>query len=333
MAAVLLAAVAAVVGAGCSGSDPPSLAAQDEPRPAAVDGQPVRVALVLSGGGLRGFAHLGVLRALEAQGLEPDLIVGTSIGAIVGALVASGWSAARMEAELAPPDIDPWGSLLVAPSTRSARLEAYLLASLKQRHIEDFPRRFVAVATERESGCVMAFGGGDAARALVASAALPGALAPVRVAGREYVDGGVGTPLPVRVARALGAQRVIAVDVTFHPEKPLPAGIVGSVFHAGMLMARHLAAADRDSADLVLEPVLPPVPEVTTENRARIVDAGARAAAEAAVPLRALFAAGALPATKRAGGSGLRMCAMAAPPSAVASQGSADEMRWRNPPQ
>ena len=266
----------------------PSTAAQTPQAPF----KPARVALVLSGGGLRGLAHLGVLRVLEQQGLRPDLVVGTSVGAIIGGAYASGTPVKDMEALPLPAALDPWGSWLVTPRHRSATLELFVVAQLAQQRLEDFPMRFVAVATERQSGCVMLFGSGDAARAIMASSALPGALAPVAINGGVYVDGGLGAPLPVRIARALGADVVIAVDTTYHAAPVVPDGLVDSVFHAGMVMARNLAWADRLAADLVLDPVFPPVPEVTLRNSKRLVDAGALAALQQLAQLRMLFAPG-----------------------------------------
>lgn len=273
---------------GCVAPPPRALAPSEEPQPPALQ-SPVRVALVLSGGGLRGLAHLGVLRVLHAHGLRPDLVVGTSVGAIVGGAYASGATIEALEALPLPAELDPWGSLFVSPAQRSAGLEAFVTARLAQRRLQDFPLRFVAVATARQSGCVMLFGSGDAARAIVASSALPGALAPVLIGATAYVDGGLGAPLPVRVARALGAQIVIAVDTTFHAETVVPDGIFDSVFHAGMVMARNLAVLDRAAADLVLTPALPPVAEVTLANRQALAQAGATAALQQIDRLHALF--------------------------------------------
>jgi NTE family protein len=249
-----------------------------------------RVALALSSGGLRGMAHLGVLRVLEAQGLRPDLVVGTSIGALVGACWARGLDSATLARVPLPASLDPWGSWWTSPATRSAALEQFVVELLGRMPIERLPTRFVAVASERNTGCLQLFGSGDVARAVTASSALPGALAPVSVGGRLYVDGGLAAPLPVRVARALGARYVIAVDTTFHAEPEVPAGLIDSVFHAGMVMARHLSSPDRAGADLLIDPLLPPVPQITIDRRDRLVEAGA-AAAHAALPqLRALFA-------------------------------------------
>lgn len=288
----LAAAVCCALIAGCGGVAAPRLiATQHEPSAAASVPRRLPVALVLSGGGLRGFAHLGVLQALHAQGLKPDLIVGTSVGAIVGGIYASGTPLDQFSGAALPSSLDPWGSLLVTPASRSAQLEAFVATMLATPHIEDFVVPFVAVASARRSGCLVLFGRGDAARAITASSALPGALAPLRIAGVDFADGGLGAPLPVRAARSLGAQVVVAVDVSFHAEDVVPDGVLYGVFHAGMVMARHLAAADRAAADLVLDPVLPPVPEVTVANRARLVEAGARVVRNHLPQLRRLFAA------------------------------------------
>lgn len=293
-ATVAFIACAAFAGGGCgSAGEVRALAEADLPRsvqPGA--GQPrVRVALVLSSGGLRGLAHLGVLRALERQGLAPDLVVGSSIGAIIGVAYAAGWQVSQTLERPVPDALDPWGSWLASPAWRSQALEVFVAEVVGGRRIEDLPRRFVAVATERNTGCLVLFGAGDAARAVAASSALPGALAPVTIGGGTFADGGLGAPLPVRVARALGAERVIAVDTTFHAEREVPLGLIDSVLHAGLVMSRHLSLPDRDSADLLIEPRLPPVPEVTLANREQLVLAGERAALAQMDRLRRLFAA------------------------------------------
>ena len=310
---------------GCAQTPLRTLAPADEPAPPSVQSAPrPRVALVLSGGGLRGLAHLGVLRVLDAHGLRPDLVVGTSVGAIVGGVYASGVSAAALQAMPVAAELDPWNSLFVTPAGRSAGLEALLARTLAQRRLQDFAIPFVAVATAQRSGCLMLFGTGDAARAIVASSALPGALAPVTIAGQRYADGSLGAPLPVRVARALGAQIVIAVDSTFHAEATVPSGLLNAVFHAGMVMAYNLAAADRDAADLLLQPALPPVPEVTLANREHLAQAGEQAALQQLPQLRALFARGlsVLPPARQ--GLPMALCAPLDGPSAAGLRGLID---------
>jgi NTE family protein len=291
--AALLGAAAVAAAGGCGGEGSRELAEAQQPRSIA-SGWPqerVRIALVLSSGGLRGLAHLGVLRVLDAHGLKPDLIVGSSVGAIVGASYAAGLRPDEVLDRPLPALLDPWGSWLVSAGQRSRLLEAFVAEVVAGRSIEELPRRFVAVATERNTGCLVFFGGGDVARAVTASSALPGALAPVVIGDKTFADGGLGAPLPVRVARALGAERVIAVDTTFHAQPEVPGGLIDSVFHAGMVMSRHLAWPDRAAADVLIEPQLPPVPEITMANSAQLVAAGERAALAQLNRLRQLFAA------------------------------------------
>ena len=116
---------------------------------------------------------------------------------------------------------------------------------------------------------------GDAALAIVAWAARPGALAPVAAGGIDFVDGGLSLPLPVRAAPALGAERVIAVDVCWHPAVPPPNGALGSLFHAGFLMARNLAAIDRKLADVLISPppLVPAMKRALNERKRLIANA------------------------------------------------------------
>jgi NTE family protein len=308
--AALLATALCAATCGCGGDGSRDLLEAEQPRAiTTIATQPrARVALVLSSGGLRGLAHLGVLRVLEAEGLKPDLVVGASVGAIVGVGYAAGLQVEQLLGRPLPGLLDPWGTWLVSPTQRARSLEAFIADAVAGQRIEGLPRRFVAVATERNTGCIVLFGAGDAARAVAASSALPGALAPVSIAGRSFVDGSLAAPLPVRVARALGAERVIAVDTTFHAETEVPDGVIDSVFHAGMVMSRHLAIPDRESADVLIEPRLPPVSEVTLANRAQLALAGERAAMAQIQRLRRLFSSHDLPVRVAGAAAELPMC-------------------------
>jgi NTE family protein len=266
---MLLAAAGASILAACGehALQPADARVADERAPS--QPAPCHLALVLSGGGLRGFAHVGVLDALHTLGVVPDLIVGCSAGAVVGGLYAAGLAApaitkAAMNARIED-EMHPWMGWLVAPA-----------------------HRFVAVATRRDDGTPVALGHGDAVRAILASAAVPGVLAPVRVGGAELIDGGLSQPLPVLLARACGATRVIAVDVSFHPLVRAPSGRINSVFHAGLLMSRNLALRDRDAADLLIEPVLPPLAQITLARRELLVASGRQATLASAVRIAAL---------------------------------------------
>ena len=178
---------------------------------------PPRIALVLSSGGPRGYAHLGVMRVLEEAGIEVDLIVGTSVGSLLGAFWADGRSAAELDAlsEVGGPltlfDPSPFAD---RGWIHGQRLQDFVNTRLGNKSIEQFPRRLVVVATRRSNKAPVFFASGNAGVAVRASSAVPGILSPVGIDGTEYEDGDESLPLAVRAARQAGAQFVIAVDVT-----------------------------------------------------------------------------------------------------------------------
>jgi len=189
---------------------------------------PPRIALVLSSGGPRGYAHIGVMRVLEEAGIEIDLVVGTSVGSLLGAFWADGRSAAEIDAlsqeggPLTLFDLSPFAD---RGWIHGQRLQDYVDTRLVHRRIEQMPRRLVVGATRREDKAPVFFTSGHAGVAVRASSAVPGILSPVGIRGVEYEDGDESLPLAVRAARQAGARFVIAVDVTPHPESaPSSAG-------------------------------------------------------------------------------------------------------------
>ncbi len=175
------------------------------------------VGLVLGAGGSRGFAHVGVLKALEEAGIEPDLIVGVSSGAVVAALHASGMRAAELEtAALAINDSELLDFTFFGPGMiEGERLQDYINDRLSNRPIEALQKPFAAVVAERETNRMVVFNRGNAGLAVRASASVPRLFWPVLIRGTEYVDGGVANRLPAAVARDMGADIVIAVDVSW----------------------------------------------------------------------------------------------------------------------
>ncbi len=260
---------------------------------------PPRIALVLSGGSVRGFAHLGVLRVLESHGLKPDLIVGCSAGSIVGALYASGLTTRAVEDSLGKMSFNLLGDVaipgigfLTSPLglVHGDRIHQFVDRNSLGHAIESFPIRFAAVATDLGTGAVAIFNTGDVGLAVQASSAIPGLVAPARISGRLFSDCQISSPLPVRVARQLGAKIVIAVDVVYPPED---AGLTSSLrvaFQAFSIATYRLAQWEGAEADLVLAPVLSRTAgQFGLDDRSAIVEAGALAA-EANLPrLRALF--------------------------------------------
>lgn len=192
-----------------------------EPRP--------RIALVLSSGGPRGYAHIGVMRVLEDAGIEVDLVVGSSVGSLLGAFWADGRSAAELDAlskeggPLTLFDLSPFAD---RGWIHGQRLQDYVDARLVHRRIEQMPRRLVVGATRRDDKAPVFFTSGNAGVAVRASSAVPGIMSPVGIEGTEYEDGDESLPLAVRAARQAGARFVIAVDVTPRPETAPPGASV-----------------------------------------------------------------------------------------------------------
>lgn len=256
------------------------------------------LALVLSGGSARGFAHLGMLRVLEREGFRPDLVVGTSAGAIVGALLASGLTVADMES--AAGELD-WSVLFDFDAVRlftggvrlgvvpGDRLEAFLRRQIAIS-IERFPVAFAAVAADMESGDVVALNHGDAPRAIRASSAVPGIYAPVRAGGRLLADGQVVSPLPVSTARSLGAVRVLALDVVYPPRHSEMSSPVSMLFQSLIVSGWRHVLAERKLADLVITPEIRSSAQLGLGSRDWLVQAG-ESAAQARLPeIRKLLA-------------------------------------------
>lgn len=198
------------------------------------------IGLALGGGAARGFAHIGVMRTLEAHGIVPDVIVGTSIGAVVGGCYAArqldnfeAWARElKLRSIFGYLDISLSGSGLI----NGSHLADKLTESLADGRIEDLPIRFAAIATEFNTGHEIWLTRGRIADAMRASYALPGIFPPVRIGGRWLVDGALVNPVPVSAARALGARVVIAVNLN------------ADLFGRGTIISDHGSDEHDDSA-------------------------------------------------------------------------------------
>lgn len=271
------------------------------PQAAALRGPPgVRgLALVLSGGAARGFAHVGVIKVLEEAGVRPDMIVGTSAGSIVGALYASGMTAPQLEAVAAQardvfsPDMD-WRRVLRFESLglfTGDSLFTFVNRQVGDRRIDEMPIPLVVVATDLGSGAAIAFTRGDAGRAVQASCAIPGVFEPVEIQGRLYADGGMSSPLPARIARELGARVVVAVDVVYPPtHSARPRSPLGVMFQTFLVQTHRLKEVELGIADLVIAPDIPGTEnQFGFDDRAMLIAAGESAARRALPALRALL--------------------------------------------
>ncbi len=173
-----------------------------------------KLGLALGGGGARGYAHIGVMRVLEREGLHPDVIAGTSMGGLIGAFVAAGLDSGRVEAVVSDIalyrllDINPLKDLL-----RSDELEKILKKHLPTTFAE-LERPFCVTATDLVRGKLLYISDGDLYRALRCTIAFPGAIDPLWVGDQLLADGGILNQVPVDAARFLGAINIVAVDVT-----------------------------------------------------------------------------------------------------------------------
>ncbi len=289
----LLAGSAGVLTAGCTISADFDHADSDAPRYDAALNRPARVAWVFSSGGPRGFVHIGVLKALEELGLKPDLIVGGSAGALVGALYASGLRAARLEAlalDLGLLEVGRWamlgeGKFDGAPI--AAQVTEHILTQTGQQNIEKLPTRFAAVAIEKTTRKPIIFNAGHAGVAVQASSAIEGMFTPVRIRGVQYIDADLVVPMPVRLARAMGAVNVLAIDASAHEDKA-PAG--SARFKEGDLRKRALTLPDTLSADVSLQPDFGYYVNTSKEFRIRCINAGYEQTMSKAQVLKALHA-------------------------------------------
>lgn len=195
---------------------------KDAPRSATI--VPLKVprpvlGLVLGAGGARGFAHVGVIKALEAAELDADVVVGASSGALVASFYAAGMTARTLEAmALALEDSEIFDFTLFGPGrVEGARLQRFVNHNLNGRAIEALAKPFAAVATHRDSGGMAVFNRGNTGIAVRASASVPSYFWPVMINGQAYVDGGVASRVPAALAREMGADVVVAVDISWRP--------------------------------------------------------------------------------------------------------------------
>ncbi len=253
-----------------------------------------RVALVLGGGGCRGYGHLGVLRVLEAEGIRPDLIVGSSAGSLVGGLYAAGVKAAELESigeRMNPNLLRDW----IFPRLGvfgGAGIARFVRGRVGEREVGQLSTRFAAVATDLRSGEAVVLDRGELGEVVQASSSAPGLLEPVRLNDRLLVDGNLVAPVPVRAARQLGARHVIAVDVSFPPEHADLSDPFDALYQGFSILTRHLALAERAEADVLVAPDLPRHDDMRPATLKSLVDAGAAAARAALPAIRRLVAAG-----------------------------------------
>ena len=251
--------------------------------------RPPRIGLALGGGAARGFAHIGVIQVLEEAGIRPDLVVGTSAGSLVAALYAAGRSGpelARVALLMDESAITDWafpGRGLI----RGEALAKYVREQTGGRTIEQLPMPLGIVATDLDSGSGTLFQRGDVGVAVRASSAVPAVFQPVKIGNREYVDGGLVSPVPVRFARQMGAELVIAVDISSPPDGNATSDPFKMLLQTFAIMGRSINQWELKDADIVLRPRLGGVSSADFTARRQAIDAGREAAIAQLPTLRA----------------------------------------------
>lgn len=278
---------------GCSlmpQADPsgPVSVATTPPAPVAeVERRAPRLGLALGGGAARGFAHVGVIQVLEQNGIRPDVVVGTSAGSLVAALYASGQSGAELEKSalaMEEATLTDWSLPIFGRGMlKGEALARYVRQAVDGRLLENMVLPLGVVATDLGNGQGILFRRGDTATAVRASSAVPGVFEPVRIAGREYVDGGLVAPVPVRYARDMGAEVVLAVDISSQPENNAADGSFRALLQTFAIMGQSINRHELAGADVVLRPALVGMGSADFSSRQRAMAAG-RAAMQAALP-------------------------------------------------
>jgi NTE family protein len=249
------------------------------PTPVSVP-RPTKVALVLGAGASKGFAHIGVLKIMEAQKVPIAMIVGTSVGSFVGSLYASGYDAYALQkialalerSDLAELTIPDRGFL------KGERLRDFVNSKVRGLPLEKLKIPFYAVATNIKNGEEAVFASGNTGMAVQASCAIPGVFQPATFSGNSYVDGGVVNPLAIDVALRHGADMVIAVDITSSIDQTLPTGTMETIMKSIDIMYNKISQLTIAKADVVIKPSVSFVGAADFSQRHEAIMEGERAA-------------------------------------------------------
>lgn len=223
---------------------------------------------------------------LEENGIKVDLVAGTSAGSLVASLYASGKGGKEMQALAETMDegaITDW-SFPLRGLIRGEALARFIRDKTGGKGIEQMALPLGIVATDLSDGSSILFRAGDTGTAVRASSAVPAVFQPVKIGQREYVDGGLVSPVPVRFAREMGAQLVVAVDISSPPEKDPPGDAFRMLMQTFSIMGRSINTFELRDADVVVRPRLDGVGSADFTARRRAIQAG-RKAAQAMLPL------------------------------------------------
>lgn len=289
-----LALLGAAALAACT-SAPVASTSAAAPAPTAVPaaGAPaIKVGVALGGGAAKGFAHIGVIKMLEANGFTPVVVAGTSAGSVVGALYASGMTAFELQEKAVALDETRIRDLQLSSGglVLGQKLEDYVNEQVRRQPLERLAKPFAAVATRLEDGHRTVFTRGNTGQAVRASSSVPGVFQPVTIGAFHFVDGGVVSPVPVDAARQLGADMVVAVDISSKARGQTPVGMLGTLGQSIAIMGQKLGQAELARADVVVRPQVLDIGAADFTQRASAILAGEKAALAAMPQIRARIA-------------------------------------------
>ena len=273
--------------AACTTVKPPEVVVQPEVPQVPAPKKVPKLGLALGGGAARGFAHIGVIQVLEENGIKPDLVVGTSAGSLVAAFYASGKTGAQLQwlaDTMDESQLTDWTIPFMSRGMlRGEALGRYVNSQLNGAKIEDLKMPLGIVATDLQTGDGILFRRGDIATAVRASSAVPSVFEPVRIGNKDYVDGGLVSPVPVRSARQMGADIVIAVDISSRPEDAKTTDMLKVLLQTFSIMGKSISQLEMAQAEVVVRPALPDVGSAEFTARQKSIEAG-RAAMRLALP-------------------------------------------------
>ncbi|MEQ1881289.1 MAG: patatin-like phospholipase family protein, partial [Burkholderiales bacterium] len=239
------------------------------------------------------FAHIGVIKSLESHGIQPDIIVGTSAGSVVGSLYAAGYGGfelQRIALAMEEKAFSDW-TLPNRGFIKGEALQNFINEAVKNRSIDQLNRKLAVVATDLQSGELIVFERGNTGMAVRASSSVPGVFQPVKFNGREYVDGGLVSPVPVKTARDLGADIVIAVDISDRPKLSKLKDTIDVMMQTFTIMGGIIAGKELAFADVVVEPDISALNSANFESRNQAIIEGEKAGLQALVKLKEKIAA------------------------------------------
>ncbi|MDN3578124.1 patatin-like phospholipase family protein [Chitinimonas viridis] len=268
---------------------PPAVAAPVPPKPLKLP----RIGIALGGGAAKGFAHIGVIKTLEGQGLTPAVVSGTSAGSVVGALYASGMNGFSLQEQSFALDEARVRDLTLGSGglVKGEKLQEYVNELVKNRTLDKMVKPFAAVATELDTGRRVAFKRGNTGQAVRASCSIPGVFQPTLVNGKRFVDGGLVSPVPVDTARELGADIVIAVDISTKADYgKTNEGMFAILNQTIIIMGQKLGEQELARADVVIRPRVGSIGSADFEQKHNAILEGERAAQAALPAIRAAIA-------------------------------------------